>query len=155
MIIIKSKFGVLQFRPSLFVLGHFFLLGVGIGFDMKWVGVSRISGPTIAPQNPTVRLPGRRGGFWCPQGLLSWLVKSGPPWVPRPFRLPKARFCRFGTRGVLSLILFMDRRGSLRYARRAFIGAFMKQRGSSGWGFPSKLGGIYVACNSPFGFREN
>ena len=105
MIIIKSKFGILQFILSLFVLGHFFLLGVGIGLDMKWVEVSRISGPTITPQNPAVWLPGRRGGFWCPRGLSSWLVKSGPPWVPRPFRLPKARFWRFGTRGVPSLIL--------------------------------------------------
>ena len=37
----------------------------------------------------------------------------------------------------------MEWRGSLRYVRRTFHGAFMKRCGSSGWGFPWKLGGIY------------
>ena len=32
---------------------------------------------------------------------LSWLVKSYPPLVSEPFRLSKARFWRFGIRGVL------------------------------------------------------
>ena len=59
-----------QFRPSLFVLEHFFLLSVGLGLDMKWAGVSRIFGPTIALQNPTIRLPERRGEFWCPKALV-------------------------------------------------------------------------------------
>ena len=45
--------------PS-FVLEHFFLLGVGLGLDIKWAGSF---GPTIAPQNPAVRLLGRGGGF--------------------------------------------------------------------------------------------
>ena len=31
----------------LFVLGHFFLHGMGLGLDMKWVGVLRSFGPTI------------------------------------------------------------------------------------------------------------
>ena len=48
---------------------------------------------------------------------------------------------------------FMEWRGSLRYTRHAFIGAFMKRRGSSGWGFPWKLGGTYFACNSLFELR--
>ena len=43
-----------QFGPSSFVLGHFFLLGMGLGLDMKWVGVSRFFGPSkpccLAPQ---------------------------------------------------------------------------------------------------------
>ena len=34
--------------PSLFVLGHFFLLGVGLGFNMRWAGVVKILDPTIA-----------------------------------------------------------------------------------------------------------
>ena len=38
-----------QFGPSLFVLRHFFLLGVGLGLDMKWAGVAKFFGPTIAP----------------------------------------------------------------------------------------------------------
>ena len=32
--------------PS-FVLGHFLLLGMGLGLDIKWVGVSRSFDPTI------------------------------------------------------------------------------------------------------------
>ena len=35
-----------QFGPSLFVLEHFFLLGVGLGLDMKWAGVAKFFGPT-------------------------------------------------------------------------------------------------------------
>ena len=52
-----------QFGLFSFVLRHLFLLGMGLGFDMKWVGVSRFFGPIIALQNPAVRLLGRRGGF--------------------------------------------------------------------------------------------
>ena len=59
-----------QFGLFSFVLRHLFLLGMGLGFDMKWVGVSRFFGPIIALQNPAVRLLGRRGGFWCPQALI-------------------------------------------------------------------------------------
>ena len=31
----------------MFVLEHFFLLGVGLGLDMKWAGVTKFFGPTI------------------------------------------------------------------------------------------------------------
>ena len=48
---------------SLFVLGHFFLLGIGHGFDMKWAGVAKSIDPTITPQNPVVWLLGLGGGF--------------------------------------------------------------------------------------------
>ena len=41
-----------------------------LGLILKWVGVPRSFGPTIAPQNPVVRLLGRRWGFWCPRGTL-------------------------------------------------------------------------------------
>ena len=37
-----------QFGPSSFVLGHFSLLGVGLGLDMKWAGVAKFFGPTIS-----------------------------------------------------------------------------------------------------------
>ena len=37
------------FGPSLFVLGHFFLLGVGLGFSMRWAGIVKFFDPTIAP----------------------------------------------------------------------------------------------------------
>ena len=36
-----------QSRFHLFVLEHFFLLGIGLGLDMKWTGVLRSFGPTI------------------------------------------------------------------------------------------------------------
>ena len=52
-----------QFGLSSFVLGHFFLLGVGLGLSIKWVGVAKFLDPTIAPQNPTVQLLGRKGEF--------------------------------------------------------------------------------------------
>ena len=31
----------------MFVLGHFFLLGIGFGLDMKWAGVAKFFGPTV------------------------------------------------------------------------------------------------------------
>ena len=52
------------FGLSLFVLGHFYLLSVGLGLGIKWGGVVKFFGPTIAPQNPVVRPLGQRGGFW-------------------------------------------------------------------------------------------
>ena len=54
----------------LFVLGYFFLLGMGLGLDMRWAGVPRSFGPTIAPQNPTTRLLRRGGGFWCSRAYI-------------------------------------------------------------------------------------
>ena len=37
--------------PSLFVLGHFFLLGVGLGPSMRWVGVVKFFDPTRTNNN--------------------------------------------------------------------------------------------------------
>ena len=36
-----------QFGPSLFILGRFFFLGVGLGLDMRWAGVAKSFGPTF------------------------------------------------------------------------------------------------------------
>ena len=60
----------------LFVLKNFFLLGMGHGPDMKWAGVPKSFGPTIAPQNPTARLLGQGGGFWCSRSyvIAGWLL---------------------------------------------------------------------------------
>ena len=55
---------------SLLILECFFPLGVGLGLCMKWVRAAEFFGPTIAPQNPAVRLLKRKGGFWCPQALV-------------------------------------------------------------------------------------
>ena len=54
---------LLAVRTFSFVIGHFFLLGVGLELDMRWAGVTRFFGPIIAPQNPAIRLLGWRGGF--------------------------------------------------------------------------------------------
>ena len=35
-----------QFRHSSFVLGYFFLLGMGLELDIKWAGVAKFFGPT-------------------------------------------------------------------------------------------------------------
>ena len=48
------------FGLSLFVLGHFSLLGVGLGLSIKWAGVIKFFGPTIASENPAVWLLGWR-----------------------------------------------------------------------------------------------
>ena len=34
-------------RLSLFVLGHFFLLGVGLGLSIRWAGVAKFFDPTM------------------------------------------------------------------------------------------------------------
>ena len=52
-----------QLEPSLLILGRLFFLGVGLGLDMKWVGLAKSFDPTMAHQNPVVRLLRRRGGF--------------------------------------------------------------------------------------------
>ena len=51
------------FRLSSFILGHFFLLGMGLGLSIKWARDVKFFDPTIAPQNPAVRLLGQREGF--------------------------------------------------------------------------------------------
>ena len=35
-----------QLGPSSFILGHFFLLDMGLRLDMKWAGVAKFFGPT-------------------------------------------------------------------------------------------------------------
>ena len=41
---------------SLFVLRHFFLLGMGHGFDMKWAGVAKSISPTHSIENKFVNI---------------------------------------------------------------------------------------------------
>ena len=141
-----------QFGPSSFVLGHFFHLGVGLELDMKWVGVAKFFGPTIAPQNPVVRLLRRGGEFWCLQAYVTTgrvlSLVSARASSPAQGTLLAFQCMR---RAVINT--FVEQRRSLRYTRCAFIGAFMKRRGSSGWGFPWKLGRTYFACNSLFELR--
>ena len=58
-----------QFGLSLFILGRFSLLGMGLGLYIKWVGVAEFFDPTITPQNSVVRFLEQRGGFWCPRAF--------------------------------------------------------------------------------------
>ena len=47
-----------QLGPSLLILGRFFFLGVGLGLDMKWVGLCQILQPHNSPSKsccPTLR----------------------------------------------------------------------------------------------------
>ena len=59
----------------LFVLGHFLLLGMGLGLDMKWAGVLRSFGLTIVPQNHAAWRFGL-GGFWCSRAYImaGWVL---------------------------------------------------------------------------------
>ena len=59
-----------QFGLSLFIIGHFFLLGMGLGLCIKWARVTEFFDPIIAPQNPAVWLLRRRRGFWCPRAFV-------------------------------------------------------------------------------------
>ena len=141
-----------QFGLSSFVLGHFFLLGVGLRLDIRWARVAKFFGPTIAPQNPVVRLLGRGWGFWCPRAYVT-AGRVLSPMCARASSLAQGTLLAFWCMSRAVINTFMERCGLLRYTRRTFIGAFMKRRGSSGWGFSWKLGGTYFACNSLFGFR--
>ena len=80
-----------QLGLSLLILKCFFLLSVGLGLCMKWVGAAELFDPTIALK---ILLPGFSGGEegFDVLGPSSWLVKSYPPLVLEPFCLPKARF---------------------------------------------------------------
>ena len=143
-----------QLGLSLLILMCFFLLGVGLGLCMKWVGAAEFFGPTIAPQNPAIWLLGRGGGFWCPRAyVMAGRVLS--PVSARASSPTQGMLLAFWCTRHAVINTFMERHGLLRYTRCASIGAFMKQRGFSGWGFPWKLGGTYFACNSLFEFRAN
>ena len=143
-----------HFGPSSFVLRHLFLLGVGLRLDMKWAGIAKFFGPTIALQHPAVRLLRRKGGFWCPRAYFTagQVLSSVSARASSPAQGTLLAF-RYTRRAIINA--FMEQRESFWYTRRAFIGAFMKQRGSSGWGFSWKLGRTYFACNFLFEFRAN
>ena len=143
-----------QFGPSPLFLGHFFLLGVGLGLDMKWAGVAKFFDSTIAPKNPTVWLLKQGGGFWCLQAYVT-AGRVLSPMSARASSPAQGILLTFQCTRRAVINTFMERHKSLRYTRRAFISAFMERRGSSGWGFPWKLGETYFACNSLFELRAN
>ena len=120
-----------QFGPSSFVLGHYILLGVGLGLDMKWAEVAKFFSPTIAPQNPVVQLPGQGEGFCCPQAYVT-ASRVLSPVSTKASSPTQGTLLAFRCTRCTVINTFMERRWSLRYTRHTFIGAFMKQYGSSG-----------------------
>ena len=141
-----------QFGPSSFILGHFFLLGVGLRLDMEWAEVAKFFSPTIAPQNPAIRLLMRGGRFWCPRAYVT-AGRVLSPVSARASSLAQGTLLAFRCMRRAVINTFMERCRSLWYTRRAFIGAFTKRHESSGWGFPWKLGGTYFAYYYLFELR--
>ena len=114
-----------QSRFPLFILGHFFLLGMGLELNMKWAEIPRSFAPTIALQNLAARLLGRGGGFWCSRAY----IMAG--WVLFPYGRQGFFACPRHVPGVSAyectvINIFMGWRGSLRYTECVFNGAFMK-----------------------------
>ena len=92
----------------LFVLGHFFLLGMGLRPDMKWAGLYQILQPHNSPSKsccPALRTERR---VLMSSGLYHGRLSLIPLWAPGPLCLPKARSWRFDVRGALSSILLWD-----------------------------------------------
>ena len=48
----------------MFILGHFFLLGVSLGLDMKWAGVTGFFGSTIVVVVHSCKLQGHIKHEW-------------------------------------------------------------------------------------------
>ena len=93
--------------PS-FVLGHFFLLGVGLGLDMKWAGLCQILQPHNSSSKSCCPAPWTERRILTFSGPYHDRLSLVPLWVPGFLRLPKTCSWRFGVRGALSLMLFWD-----------------------------------------------
>ena len=67
-----------SFGPSLVILGRFSPQLGPWAYHSKWARVLRSFGPTIAPQNPAVRILGRGGGFWRSRtyNTVDWALPS-------------------------------------------------------------------------------
>ena len=134
--------------PS-FVLGHFFLLSIGLGLDMKWAGVSRPFGPTIAPQNHAAWLLRQGGGFWCSRTYImaGWVLF---PYGRQGLFAYQGTLLAFWRTRCIVINAFMGWCRSLRCMECVFNGAFMKRCRFGGWGFPWELNEIYFAWHSLF-----
>ena len=126
-------FGSISWQSGfpLFVLGHFFLLGMGLRFDMKWARIPRSFGPTIAPQN---LLPGSSDGEEDFDILepISWPVEFCSPMGARAFLPAQGTLLAFRRTRCTLINTFMRLRGLLQYTECVFNDAFMKQRGFGG-----------------------
>ena len=97
-----------QYGFPLFVLGHFFLLGIGLGLDMEWAGFYQILQPHNSPSKSYCPAPRTERRVLMSSGLYHGRLSLIPLWAPRPLCLPKARSWRFDVRGALSSILLWD-----------------------------------------------
>ena len=97
-----------QSRFPSFVLGHFFILGVGIGLDMKWAGLCQILQPHNSPSKSYCPAPRTKRRILMFLSLYHGRLSLVPLWAPGSLRLPKARSWRFGVRGASSLVLLWD-----------------------------------------------
>ena len=89
-----------------FVPEHFFLLSVGLGFEMEWAEASRTFWPHNSPLKSCCPAPWMGRRILTFSSLYHGRLSLVPLWVPGFLRLPKARSWCFGIRGALSLMLF-------------------------------------------------
>ena len=95
----------------LFVLGHFFIFGMGLGLDMKWARLCQILQPHNSPSKSYYLAPQMEMRVLMFSGLYHGRLSLVPLWAPRSLRLPKARSWRFDVRDALSLVLLWDDAG--------------------------------------------
>ena len=67
-----------SFGPSLVILGRFSPRLGPCTYHSKWAGVPKSFCPTIAPQNPAIRILGQKGGFWRSRtyNTIDWALPS-------------------------------------------------------------------------------
>ena len=135
--------------PS-FVLGHFFLLGVGLGLDMKWAGLFQILQPHNSSSKSCCPAPRDGEEDFDVLGPISWPVESCSPMGARVSSSTQDMLLALWRTRCIVINAFLGWRGSLRYTECVFNGAFMKRRGFGGWGFPWELSEIYFAWHSLF-----
>ena len=92
----------------LFVLGHFFLLGMGLRPDMKWAGFYQILQPHNSPSKSCCPALQTERRVLMSSGLYHGRLSLVPLWEPGPLHLPNARSWRFSVRDALSSILLWD-----------------------------------------------
>ena len=92
----------------LFVIGHFFLLGLGLRLDMKWAEPCQILQPHNSPSKSCCLAPRMGRRILMFSGLYHGRLSLVPLWALGLLRLPKAYSWRFSVWGALSLILLWD-----------------------------------------------
>ena len=75
--------------PS-FILGHFFLLGMGLRLDMKWARLCQILQPHNSPSKSYCPAPRTKRRVLMFSGLYHGRLSLIPLWAPGSLRLPKA-----------------------------------------------------------------